>query len=191
MLEFLRAVARFLDEKIGWNRIGVAVSLLIIAVALHVLYGMVHDLDFGDVMTALRSTPPSHVVLAALFVAAGYFTLTFYDLFALRTVQVNLPPMNHGGIQVAFIGKQHEVLGVGLVSLGVDRQQVLGHALAGALDNQASLLIDKPIQPLAALAHALAKRLVFRSCSGRLILRREDGLHATAKDAVQGIVIRL
>ncbi|BAT58088.1 inner membrane protein YbhN [Variibacter gotjawalensis] len=86
MLGFLRAVARFLDEKIGWNRIGVAISILIIAVALHVLYGMVHDLDFGDVTKALKATPIWHVVLASIFVAAGYFTLTFYDLFALRTI---------------------------------------------------------------------------------------------------------
>ena len=29
---------------------------------------------------------PRDIALAALFVAAGYFTLTFYDLFALRTI---------------------------------------------------------------------------------------------------------
>ena len=29
---------------------------------------------------------PRNIALAALFVAAGYFTLTFYDLFALRTI---------------------------------------------------------------------------------------------------------
>lgn len=86
MLEFLRAVARFLDEKIGWNRIGVAISIAIIAIALHVLYGMVHDLDFDDVTKALKATSAAHIALAALFVAAGYFTLTFYDLFALRTI---------------------------------------------------------------------------------------------------------
>jgi uncharacterized membrane protein YbhN (UPF0104 family) len=87
MLDLLRAAARFLDAKIGWNRIGIAISLLIIAIAVYVLYGMVHDLDFNEVKGALRATPVQHVVLAGLFVAAGYFTLTFYDLFALRTIE--------------------------------------------------------------------------------------------------------
>src|SRR6185295_11359898 len=35
---------------------------------------------------------PSDVVMASLFVAAGYFTLTFYDLFALRTIGANHVP---------------------------------------------------------------------------------------------------
>ena len=37
-------------------------------------------------MQALEDTDPRDIVLAALFVAGGYFTLTFYDLFALRTI---------------------------------------------------------------------------------------------------------
>ena len=35
---------------------------------------------------ALADTEPRDIALAALFVACGYFTLTFYDLFALRTI---------------------------------------------------------------------------------------------------------
>jgi glycosyltransferase 2 family protein len=86
MLGLVRAVARFLDEKIGWNRVGVAVSLAIIAIALVVLYRLLEDLDFEAVADAVGATPTWHIVLAGLFVAAGYFTLTFYDLFALRTI---------------------------------------------------------------------------------------------------------
>jgi uncharacterized membrane protein YbhN (UPF0104 family) len=41
---------------------------------------------------ALKATDPADVLLAGLFVAAGYFTLTFYDLFALRTVGANHIP---------------------------------------------------------------------------------------------------
>jgi uncharacterized membrane protein YbhN (UPF0104 family) len=51
-----------------------------------VLYRMLQDLDVDEVLDALRSTPPSHIALAALSVAAAYVTLTFYDLFALRTI---------------------------------------------------------------------------------------------------------
>ena len=35
---------------------------------------------------ALKRSNPHSIMLAGLFVAASYFTLTFYDLFALRTI---------------------------------------------------------------------------------------------------------
>jgi uncharacterized membrane protein YbhN (UPF0104 family) len=86
MLSALRAVARFCQDKIGWNRIGMVLSLSIIAVALVVLTRMLRDIDVDEVVNALRATQPRHILFAGLFVAAGYFTLTFYDLFALRTI---------------------------------------------------------------------------------------------------------
>lgn len=86
MLSTLRAAARFVDEKIGWNRVGFVLSLSIIAAALVVLYRMLHGIDVQDVLKAIRAVPSKDIVLAGLFVAAGYFTLTFYDLFAVRTI---------------------------------------------------------------------------------------------------------
>ena len=86
MLKSLRAVARFFQNTIGWNRIGVLLSLTIIAVALVVLVHMLRDINTDEVIKALRATELRHIAAAAAFVAAGYFTLTFYDLFALRTI---------------------------------------------------------------------------------------------------------
>jgi glycosyltransferase 2 family protein len=86
MLNSLRALARFCQHKIGWNRIGVLLSLAIIATALVVLVHMLHDIDVDEVITALRATEARHIAAASFFVAVGYFTLTFYDLFALRTI---------------------------------------------------------------------------------------------------------
>jgi hypothetical protein len=68
------------------HRIGVALSLTIIAVAAWVLYHKLHDINVGKVLTAMATVEYRDVGIAALFVAAGYFTLTFYDLFALRTI---------------------------------------------------------------------------------------------------------
>ncbi len=82
----LRAFARFISEKIGWHRIGFALSIVIIVAAGVVLYRMLHNIDINEVFKALRATQPRDIFLAALFVAFGYFTLTFYDLFALRTI---------------------------------------------------------------------------------------------------------
>ena len=86
MLHMLRRAARMIDERIGWNRVGFVVSATIILVAAYVLYHMLRDINVDEVVSAITRTQPRRLVLAGLFVAAGYFTLTFYDLFALRTI---------------------------------------------------------------------------------------------------------
>ena len=86
MVEVLRAVARFFQETIGWNRIGLALSIAIISIAAVVLFHMLRDTNVDEVVAALKATDPKHIAAAAFFVACGYFTLTFYDWFALRTI---------------------------------------------------------------------------------------------------------
>ena len=85
-MHWLRAVARFFDQKVGWHRIGFLLSVIIIAVAAVVLYRKLHDINFAKVLTAMATVEYRDVATAALFVACAYFTLTFYDLFALRTI---------------------------------------------------------------------------------------------------------
>ncbi len=80
-----RAVAEFGRRFGGW--IGACLSFAIIAVAAVVLYRMLHDLDFDDLVAAIKAIDPHDVLVSAIFVATGYFTLTFYDLFALRTIR--------------------------------------------------------------------------------------------------------
>ena len=92
MLHPLRAAARFIDQKIGWNRIGLALSLVIIASAATVLYRILRGINFSEVIVALKAIDPLDVMLAGMFVAAAYFTLTFYDLFAVRTIGANHIP---------------------------------------------------------------------------------------------------
>ena len=48
MLHPLRATARFIDQKIGWNRIGLALSLAIIGFAIFVLYRMLRGIEFSE-----------------------------------------------------------------------------------------------------------------------------------------------
>jgi uncharacterized membrane protein YbhN (UPF0104 family) len=86
MLRVLRAVARFFQVKIGWYRVGFVLSVTIIGIAAVVLYHILQDIDTDQIVEALRATELRDILLAAFFVAAGYFTLTFYDLFALRTI---------------------------------------------------------------------------------------------------------
>src|ERR1700761_1339490 len=77
------SLTKSFGKKIGWGRVGVLLSFAIIAVAMVVLYRMLDDLDFDDVVDAIEAVEKHDVARAAVFVAAGYFTLTFYDLFAL------------------------------------------------------------------------------------------------------------
>jgi uncharacterized membrane protein YbhN (UPF0104 family) len=82
----LRTAARFVDARVGWSRVGFVLSIAVIAGSTVVLYRVLRDIDLADVVDALGDIQTSNIVIAALFVAAGYFTLTFYDLFALRTI---------------------------------------------------------------------------------------------------------
>lgn len=82
----LYSFAKSFDEKIGWGKVGFALSLAIIAIAAMILYHTLHHINFSQVVEAVRAVEKHDVVRAAMFVAAGYFTLTFYDLFALRTL---------------------------------------------------------------------------------------------------------
>jgi glycosyltransferase 2 family protein len=86
MAERLRAAAHFLERNIGFSRIGLVLSLAIIIVAVIALYHILSDLDIEAVLDALEATDWRTLLIAGFFVAAGYMTLTVYDLFALRTI---------------------------------------------------------------------------------------------------------
>jgi glycosyltransferase 2 family protein len=86
VLNAARFVLVFCDRRIGWNRIGFLVSAAIIIIAVVVLVRILRDIEVSEVVQALKETEVRDIALAALFVALGYFTLTFYDLFALRTI---------------------------------------------------------------------------------------------------------
>ncbi len=86
MLKRLRASAHFFDRNIGFSRLGMALSLTIVVVAVVVLYRILRDIDLDALLDAIEATDWRTLGIAGLFVAAGYLTLTLYDLFALRTI---------------------------------------------------------------------------------------------------------
>ena len=92
MLELLTALGRGFKKWIGWKRLGVAASLVIIAFAITTLVRTLKGVDAGVILTALTDIPPGHIALAALCVVCAFCTLTFYDFFALRTIGKRLVP---------------------------------------------------------------------------------------------------
>jgi glycosyltransferase 2 family protein len=86
MLDALSRLTRTLDWRIGWNGISAAISLVMIAIAAAVFYGILRDVDLDKVIGAIGATSPLVVLAACACVVAGYLALTFYDYFALRAI---------------------------------------------------------------------------------------------------------
>jgi uncharacterized membrane protein YbhN (UPF0104 family) len=86
MYRLLTALQRGFHDWIGWKRLGIAASLLIIAIAVSTLVRTLKGVDVNVVLLALRDTSPGQIGMAAVCVVCAFFTLTFYDLFALRTI---------------------------------------------------------------------------------------------------------
>jgi glycosyltransferase 2 family protein len=86
MQGLLTALRRGFNKRIGWKRLGIAASLLIIGFAIATLVRTLKGVDKGAILTALTDIPPSNIALAALCVVCAFCTLTFYDFFALRTI---------------------------------------------------------------------------------------------------------
>src|ERR1700710_307664 len=101
MLEAIRRAVSFLRQKQILHRLGVGISVTVIAIACYVLYHMLRGFDADQVIEAIKQTEPRQIALAALFVAAGYFTLTFYDLFAVRAIGRTHVP-SRGNAPAAF-----------------------------------------------------------------------------------------
>ena len=92
MIETFRAIARFFGRTIGWNRIGFALSLVIIAVAGVVLYRILRGIDLARGARGDQGHRDARHRARRPVRRAGYFTLTFYDLFALRTIGADHVP---------------------------------------------------------------------------------------------------
>ena len=75
----LTTLGRGFKEKIGWKRLGIAASLLIIVFAVTTLVRTLKGVDTGVILTALTEIAPHRIALAALCVVGAFCTLTFYD----------------------------------------------------------------------------------------------------------------
>jgi glycosyltransferase 2 family protein len=92
MHRLLTTLGRGFKEKIGWKRLGIAASMLIIMFAVTTLVHTLKGVNTGVILTALTEIAPHRIALAALCVIGAFCTLTFYDFFALRTIGKNQVP---------------------------------------------------------------------------------------------------
>ena len=86
MLEATRRAISFLRQKQVLHKLGVVISVTVIAIACYVLYHMLRGIDTNEVIEAIKSTEPRQIWLAALFVAGYGDTLTLYDWSLFRKI---------------------------------------------------------------------------------------------------------
>lgn len=86
MLEALRRTFSFLRHKQVLHKLGVLISVTVIGFACYMLYHKLRNINGHAVYEAMKQTELHSILLSGIFVAAGYFTLTFYDLFAVRAI---------------------------------------------------------------------------------------------------------
>ncbi len=92
MQRLLSTFARVFKERVGWKRLGIAASLVIVTIAIMHLVRTLKGVDKYAVLSAIADKSEHQIALAALCVVCAFFTLTFYDLFALRTIGKNHIP---------------------------------------------------------------------------------------------------
>ncbi|HWW47702.1 MAG TPA: YbhN family protein [Xanthobacteraceae bacterium] len=92
MHRVLTAAKRGFTDYVGWKRVGIAASIAIIIFAVMTLFNTLKGVDAAVILTAMSAMTAGQVALAALCVVCAFFTLTFYDLFALRTIDKDHVP---------------------------------------------------------------------------------------------------
>lgn len=78
--------ASFVRDRIGWNKLGFLASFAVLCLAGFTLYRMLRDIQPERVLSSIAAMPASNIAISIAFVAAAYFTITFYDFFSLRTI---------------------------------------------------------------------------------------------------------
>lgn len=120
----LSAIATAARRRIGWSTLTGAASLAIVAVSAVALYKLLHGIDVRSFVAALRAQPPHGLPLAGGFVAASYFMLTCYDVFALRAIGRDAIPYRAAALASFTSYTIGHNVGATIVTAGVIRYRV-------------------------------------------------------------------
>ena len=118
------SIAQSIKFRLSRSRMSAAVGLLILAMAGFALHALLRDIDFGKVVTALEVQSLQRIAIAGAFVVAGYVTLTFYDLFALRTIGRHQVPYSVAALASFTSSTIGHSLGAAVVTGGLVRLRI-------------------------------------------------------------------
>jgi glycosyltransferase 2 family protein len=86
MSNVMSAAPRAVHWRLAWRWFAAATSVAVVAIAGVTLYRVSREIELARVIDALKTQTARSLLLSCLFVAAGYITLTCYDVFALRAI---------------------------------------------------------------------------------------------------------
>ena len=73
------------------QRAGIIATIAIFLIALAALQHLLRDFHYHQIIAQLRSLSARHLLIALICTVGSYWTLTLYDVSALRYVGVKLP----------------------------------------------------------------------------------------------------
>ena len=118
------SIAQSIKFRLSRSRMSAAISLLILTMAGFALYALLRDIDFGKIVAALKAQSLQRIAIAGVFVVAGYVTLTFYDLFALRTIGRHQVPYSVAALASFTSSTIGHSLGAAVVTGGLVRLRI-------------------------------------------------------------------
>ena len=124
MSNVMSAAQRAAYRRLHWRWLAAAVSLAIVSIAGLTLYRVFREVELARVVDALTAQAPQSLVLSCLFVAAGYLTLTCYDVFALRAIGRRHLPYRIAALASFTSYTIGHNVGVAVVTSGVIRYRI-------------------------------------------------------------------
>lgn len=126
--------ARTVAGKFGGRWLSATLSLLIVVFASIILWHLLRDVDLGKVAAAFLAQPIRNIVFAGTFAVAGYITLTFYDVFALRIIGRHAVPYHVAALASFTSYTIGHSLGAATLTGGLVRLRVYSAWGLGVLD---------------------------------------------------------
>jgi len=127
-------VARTTRSLVPWNWVGVAISILIVILASLTLFHLLSGIEIDKVVAALRAKRVPDVAVAAAAIMASYASLTFYDVFALRTIGHNNVPYRVAAFANFTSYTIGHSLGVTVIAAAVIRLRIYAAWGIGTID---------------------------------------------------------
>ncbi len=124
---FARVVRR-LEAEGRWKAwLSGVVGLLLALLAFKAFHGLWQEIDYNDVLTAMRAVSPLHMLLALLATLVSYVALTGYDQSAMRYVGARVP--YRVVAQTSFVAYAvANTIGLGVFTGGAIRMRMYGEA---------------------------------------------------------------
>src|SRR5262245_22137208 len=127
-------ISRAIRKRLDWNRIGIAIGVLIVIIAAFVLLQLLRDIDADKVVAALQAKSIRDVAIASVVVAIGYAALTFYDFFALRTIGRDAVPYRVAALTGFIAYTFGHNFGATVVTAGLIRMRIYSAWGLGVVD---------------------------------------------------------